>query len=456
MSSIFVKTALLDSGWAQNVRVTWEQGRITQVEADATLTGEDQDLGDQILLPAAGNLHSHSFQRAMAGLTEYRGESRDSFWSWRHLMYQFLDQLTPGDLYVIARFAFMEMLEAGYSAVAEFHYVHHQVGGAPYDNLSETSHAIMHAAQDVGIGLTHLPVFYAYGGVDQRPLQGGQKRFGHHLDQFETLLDQCDTLLQKMPDDYRLGLAPHSLRAVSKDQLDALVTMRPQDPFHMHIAEQVAEIEEIESHYGQRPMAWLLANHEVNERWCLIHSTHMTIEETQTLARSGAVAGLCPITEANLGDGIFNGVDFLEAGGTFGIGSDSDIRISLSEELRVLEHSQRYRHRGRAMLAPTNGSNGATLFNGALNGGARALGRDHGAIAKGKMADFFTLDRERMLGHGLQGDRQLEHWIFASDDRAIDHLWSFGRQMVQGGEHKNRENIRADYIACLKKLRSRL
>lgn len=192
-----------------------------------------------------------------------------------------------------------------------------------------------------------------------------------------------------MPPDYRLGLAPHSLRAVGKEQLDALVRLRPNNPIHMHIAEQVAEIEEIETQYGQRPMDWLFDQVEVNDRWCLIHSTHLTEGETQKLAKSGAVAGLCPITEANLGDGIFNGVDFLEAGGTFGIGSDSDIRISLSEELRVFEHSQRYRHKGRSMLAPQNSSNGATLFKGAAKGGARALGRDHGVIAPGKLADFF-------------------------------------------------------------------
>ncbi len=256
--------------------------------------------------------------------------------------------------------------------------------------------------------------------------------------------------------DYRLGLAPHSLRAVGKEQLDALVRLRPNNPIHMHIAEQVAEIEEIETQYGQRPMDWLFDQVEVNDRWCLIHSTHLTEGETQKLAKSGAVAGLCPITEANLGDGIFNGVDFLEAGGTFGIGSDSDIRISLSEELRVFEHSQRYRHKGRSMLAPQNSSNGATLFKGAAKGGARALGRDHGVIAPGKLADFFALDRDRMLGHELEGDKQLDHWIFASDDRAIDHVWSAGRHMVVRGQHKNHEAIRADYIACLKKLRSQL
>lgn len=456
MPSLFVKSALLATGWAENVRVVWRDAEITDVQRNVQPTEDDLHLGDQILLPAVGNLHSHSFQRAMAGLTEYRGDSRDSFWSWRHLMYQFLDQLTPGDLYVIARYAFMEMLEAGFSAVAEFHYVHHQVGGAAYDQLAETSHAIIHAAQDVGIGLTHLPVFYAFGGVDQRTLQGGQKRFGNTLDQFTQLLEQCSDLLRKMPDDYRLGLAPHSLRAVSKDQLDGLVTLRPNDPIHMHIAEQVAEIEEIEAHYGQRPMDWLFTHYDVDQRWCLIHSTHLTEGETQKLAHSGAVAGLCPITEANLGDGIFNGVDYLHAGGTFGIGSDSDIRISLSEELRTFEHSQRYRHQGRAMLAPKNGSNGATLFNGAAEGGARALGRNHGTIAPGKLADFFTLDRDRMLGHQLEGDKQLDHWVFASDDQAIDQVWSAGRHMVTRGQHKNHTAIRADYIACLKKLRSQL
>ncbi len=270
-------------------------------------------------MPAPTNLHSHAFQRALAGLTEKRGEGgQDSFWTWRQLMYKFLGVLTPEHVEAIAALSQIEMLESGYACVSEFHYLHHQHGGAHYDDAAELSGRIISAASDSGIGLTLLPVYYGQGGVDGRALEGGQLRFKNNLDSFAGLWSGAKTGLERLGEDCRMGIAPHSLRAVSKADLSQLAETYGRDPIHIHIAEQTAEIEEVEAAYGQRPIAWLFDHVPVGENWCLVHATHMSDEETAIFASSGAVAGLCPVTEANLGDGIFPAVSFLNQGGIMG------------------------------------------------------------------------------------------------------------------------------------------
>ncbi len=349
MQTLWAAQALTSNGWQKAVSIEIDAtGHISSLTPDAEPTGQQFE----ILLPAPVNLHSHSFQRAMAGMTEWRGaDKHDTFWTWRALMYRFLDQLTPDDIESIAAFVQMEMLESGYAAVCEFHYIHHQPNGSEYDNIAELAHRVAAAANQTGIGLTLLPVFYQYGGCDLRPLGAGQIRFGNNQNAYSRLFEASKTALTHLPDDCGIGVAPHSLRAVSREDLKFATEIAPDSPFHMHIAEQTGEIEEVQDHWGERPMHWLLDNHAVDERWCLIHSTHMQPYETEGLAKSGAVAGLCPITESNLGDGIFDGVRYLENGGNFGIGSDSNIRISLSEELRTREYYQRLRDRGRSILA---------------------------------------------------------------------------------------------------------
>lgn len=443
-------TALTPEGWRDEIVVSvGGDGRIETVEP-----AKDHafDMAVPVLLPALSNLHSHTFQRAMAGLTEWRGpEGRDSFWTWRELMYRFLDVLTPDEIEAIAAFAFMEMQEAGFAAVAEFHYLHRAPGGLPYDNPAELSERIVAAAGDSGIGLTLLPVLYQQGGLDGRPLAGGQQRFFNDTDSFIRLVSDAETALSRLPGDTTLGVAPHSLRAVSAESLAEAVALRPSGPLHMHIAEQELEIDEVVAATGRRPVEWLFDNHDVDARWCLIHATHMTEGETDRLARSGAVAGLCPVTEANLGDGIFNGVDYLSAGGHFGIGSDSNIRISTGEELRQFEYSQRLKHRGRAVLAEPGGSVGRRLYGNALAGGARALGRDSGAMEPGKWADLVALDTGALSGSG-RGDGLIDGFVFTADSRAVTDVWSAGRHRVQAGRHVARAAIEARYARTLSRL----
>jgi formimidoylglutamate deiminase len=369
-------------------------------------------------------------------------------------MFRFLDQLTPEDVQAIAAHGQMEMLEAGYAAVAEFHYLHHQPGGAPYADLAELAGRITAAAAATGIGLTLLPVLYQQGGCDGRALTAGQARFGTDIDGFARLWQGAGAHLNAV--DAVLGVAPHSLRAVSRDGLQVAVALAPGQPLHLHLAEQVAEVVEVQTAYGARPVEWLLANHAVDARWCLIHCTQMETAETVGLAATGAVAGLCPITEANLGDGIFDGVRWIDAQGRFGIGSDSNVRIALTEELRLLEYTQRLRDKGRALLATQDRSTGRVLFEGAVAGGAQAGGRASGAIRAGDWADMLALDMSAVDLEGRQGDGILDAWIFAGDDRMVADVWSAGRHVVTGGQHVAREGITAAYRAVMARLLGRL
>ena len=450
----FAELALIPEGWAKNVRVTLDQtGRIGNVESGVEPNPDEQNLRKRILLPAMSNLHSHSFQRAMSGLTEKRLEKRDSFWSWRELMYSFLERLTPERMEAISALVFMEMLECGYASVGEFHYVHHQSGGQHYENIAETSCRIISAAQKTGIGLTHLPVFYMQGGLNGKKLAEGQLRFGNELEQYLRILDQTQNSLRNSPKDYLLGMAPHSLRAVSPEFLKEIVEARSSDTVHIHIAEQLKEVEEIQTHFDARPVEWLLNNIAVDSRWCLIHATHMTQEETQNLAKSGAVVGLCPITEANLSDGVFDGTELLLSRGKYGIGSDSNVRISLTEELRLLEYSQRLVRKERNVMTSKTGSVGRALYDDSLTGGAQALARKSGSIVPGNWADLLTLDAEALTLSGCTEDEILDRWIFSGDDSLVREAWSAGRQMVADGQHIRHEEIELKYRSVIQQIR---
>jgi formimidoylglutamate deiminase len=371
-------------------------------------------------------------------------------------MYRYLDHLTPDDIEAITAFAQMGMLEAGYAGVAEFHYVHHQPDGSPYDEIAELSARIAAATETSGIGLTLLPVLYQYGGCDARALAGGQRRFGNDPDRFAALFADTEALISRLTADAQIGVAAHSLRAVSEEGLAFAADLAKGRPLHLHVAEQAAEIDEVLAARGKRPVEWLLDNHAVDERWCLIHCTNMLPHETEALARSGAIAGLCPITESSLGDGIFDGVRFAESGGRFGMGTDSNIRISLAEELRTLEYSQRLRDRGRARLAGDDRSTGRFLFEAALAGGAQAAGRDSGAIAPGKLADLIALDPDAPDLLGKEGDTILDSFIFAGDNRMIRDVWSAGRHVVHDGRHRDHDAIARRYRKTILSLKDRL
>ncbi len=438
---IHAKTALLGSDWVSDLRVETGHGHITKIEQGVPARAGDTRV--DVLLPAPANLHSHAFQRAMAGRTEQRVAGRESFWTWRNLMYQFLDRLTPDHVEAIAALVFLEMQEAGYASVGEFHYLHHQPGGVPYGALSELSQRIFAAAEMTGIGLTHLPVLYTYGSVSQDPLAGGQLRFGNDIDRFLKLRDECRAATC-LPD-MTVGIAPHSLRATAPHDLEAVLAEARQGPVHIHIAEQQQEVSDVQAALGARPVAWLLDNADVDDRWCLIHATHMTMAETRALARSGAVAGLCPVTEANLGDGTFSGRLFVETGGAFGIGSDSNIRVSLTDELRTLEYSQRLQDQTRAVMTRGAGSVGQALYTSAAIGGAQALDRNSGVIAPGKLADLVALDRTDPSFCGLKDDQLLDGLIFAAPDGVVTDLWSAGRHMVRDRRHVARASIVASF-----------
>lgn len=447
---IHAKQALLGTGWATEVRLTLDETRIADITTNAA--AQAGDVRVDTLLPAPGNLHSHAFQRAMAGRTQTRRAGRDSFWSWRKLMYRFMDHLTPDQIQAIAALAYMEMQEAGFAAVGEFHYVHHQRGGMPYADPAELSARIFAAAETTQIGLTHLPVLYTYGGAGQAPLSAGQQRFGNDVDSFLTLHQAALNALRPLPQDTRIGIAPHSLRATSPDGLRALLDAHPGGPTHIHVAEQPREVAEIRAWLGARPVKWLLANADVGPDWCLVHATQMSAHETRELAQSGAVAGLCPITEADLGDGAFNGPAYLAAGGVYGIGSDSNLRISLIEELRMLEFSQRLRDGARNLMIAGSGSVGQSLLLGAARGGAQALGRKSGSIAKGYLADLLAIDSSHAALCALTPDQIADGLVFAAGDGVVTDLWSGGRHAVRQSRHVARDQILTAYRRAISTL----
>lgn len=435
--------ALLPQGWADDVRLTLTDGIVAAIQTGvAPLSGDERHA---VALPGLPNLHSHAFQRGMAGLAEVQADGEDSFWTWRDLMYRFVGRLTPDHLQAIAALAYAEMLETGFTRVGEFHYLHQDAGGRPFADPAAMSAAIFAAAGEAGIALTHLPVFYAHAGFGGTPPGEAQRRFVMGIDGFLDLHRRLRDMAARLPDSV-VGVAPHSLRAVTEEELTVL-TGELTGPIHIHIAEQEKEVADCLGWSGQRPVAWLLDHAPVDRDWCLVHATHMTGQEAAAVARSGAVAGLCPITEANLGDGIFDADAF---DGAYGVGSDSNILIDAAEELRLLEYGQRLRTRRRNRMAKGSGSTGGALYRSALSGGAQALGTT-AALAPGA-TDFVTLDMTHPSLEGRHGDAILDGLIFAAGSRAIDGVWRRGWQVVSGGRHVDRDRIAARYRAVLAEL----
>lgn len=439
---LFAEHALLPGGWARNVLLCWnEQGVLTSITSDTKAEpGIPRAPGP--LLPGMPNLHSHAFQRAFAGLTEHRSPSapNDSFWSWRELMYRFAGSITPEQLRLIATALYVEMLEAGYTSVCEFHYLHHDLDGLPYADDATLSACLVEAASRAGIGLTLLPVLYQTSGFGAQPPRAGQRRFIRSTDNMLRLLERLKPLCDAQG--ARLGLAPHSLRAVPPDSLqEALAGLSAMDataPIHIHIAEQTAEVEACQAWSGQRPVQWLLEHAPVDPRWCLVHATHMTAAESQQAARTGAVAGICPSTEANLGDGIFDSTSWTAATGRWGIGSDSHACVNAAEELMQFEYSQRLVLRERSVLSSAAHPSVATAMTlAAVAGGAQASGRPIAGLEVGQRMDAVALDAGHPALAGLPSpDLMLSAHVFASHrTSAVDTVWSNGRVRVQAGRH---------------------
>ncbi len=439
-AAIFAATALTAAGWQKDVLITLDgTGVIASVTANSKVPAGAPAF--DLILPGMSNVHSHAFQRAMAGLAEHSsGQDQDNFWSWREVMYQFALTLTPEQVESSARSLYVELLKRGYTSVGEFHYMHHDTNGDPYANPAELSERIVAAAESAGIHLTHLPVLYETANVGGITAHSDQRRFIHTPDAYLRLLEALQKKYGTSPN-ITLGVAPHSLRAVNPESLKLVLETLPSlglsdCTLHIHAAEQEKEVADCVAFSGERPVEWLLNHMQIDKRWCLIHATHMTVEETKRLAASGAVAGVCPTTEANLGDGIFPAQSYVKAGGKFGIGTDSNVCVSPFEELRMLEYAQRLSLRKRTLLASgTSASTGRALIDAATAGGAQALGIRAGCIGKGYRADLVALSTQDPLLADKQGDRILDTLIFVNDRPPVTDVFVAGRHVIVNGRH---------------------
>jgi formimidoylglutamate deiminase len=477
MTTLFADHAWMPHGWASNVRIETDNGALAAVDDDAA-RGDAEHLG-RLILPGMPNLHSHAFQRAMAGLAERRTfalvpdrenqkaaihgrtspqGAEDSFWTWRETMYAFASRIGPDDLRAIAAQLYVEMVKAGYTQVCEFHYLHHRPDGKPYDDAAAMSLALIEAAEEAGIGLTLLPALYMTGGFDGRPLSERQRRFGHDVDGYLRLLER----LRKMESStLRVGVALHSLRAVPEEAMNAVLAALSGSssgsaavPVHIHIAEQIGEVQDCLALRNARPVEWLLDHAPVDEDWCLVHATHMTADETRRLASTGAVAGLCPTTEANLGDGVFPLATYLLEGGAIGIGSDSHISVSPVEELRWLEYGQRLTTRRRNIaVAESSNSVGETLWGDALFGGAQASGAligtlegaDPQAPQLAARADLLVLDDDAPLLAARDAANVIDTFVFAGNVNLVRDVMVDGAWVVRDFRHRDEERIAARY-----------
>jgi formimidoylglutamate deiminase len=455
MIRIFAPEALLPEGWDRDVVVEiGDDGSICGVRARQKPNGAEPAGGP--IIPGMANAHSQAFQRAMAGLAERMGSADDSFWTWREVMYAFIRQLTPEQVRTIAAQVYCEMLKNGYTAVAEFDYLHNAPDGKPYANPAEMAQQFLLAAQQTGIAITLLPVLYAFSNFGESPLSPAQKRFATTPDSVLGMFSALRQQLGRNPD-ARLGVAPHSLRAVNPAMLKDLVAgakaLDPDVPVHIHLAEQIKEVNDCLSWSDRRPVEWLLANAPVDLRWCLVHCTHVSQSEAEKLAASGAVVALCPTTEGNLGDGIFPFPRFREKNGHWGIGGDSHVSRTPVEELRWLEYVQRLVMRRRNIAAsPDQPSVGTTLWREAAAGGAQALGRPMGRIAFGARADFVVLDPDHINLVGRSGDRLLDAFVFAGGGQMVKHVMVGGRWVVRDGRHPDEASIAARYREVQKRL----
>ncbi|HEY0286619.1 MAG TPA: formimidoylglutamate deiminase [Pseudomonas sp.] len=452
MSVFFAERALLPTGWANNVRFeVGADGFLIKVQADAEREGAELINGP--VVPGMPNLHSHAFQRAMAGLAEVAGNPNDSFWTWRDLMYRLAGQISPEQLGVIARQLYIEMLKGGFTSVAEFHYVHHDTDGKPYANAAELALRVSAAASSVGIGLTLLPVLYSHSGFGGQAPNEGQRRFINSTQGYLDLQASLRPIIHTQPTQ-ALGLCFHSLRAVTAQQIsDVLAASDQQCPVHIHIAEQQKEVDDCLSWSGRRPLQWLYENVDVDQRWCLVHATHAQADEVALMANSKAVAGLCLTTEANLGDGIFPAVDYIVQGGRWGIGSDSHVSLSVVEELRWLEYGQRLRDQRRNRLYRSDQPMvGRTLYDAALLGGAQAMGQPIGALEVGKRADLLVLDGNDPYLATASGDAILNRWLFAGGDRQIRDVMVNGLWVISDGRHADEEDSSRAFAQVLREM----
>jgi formimidoylglutamate deiminase len=457
MTTLFASDALLANGWARDVLLEWdERGILTRAEPGQARGAAPQAAGP--VLPGMANVHSHAFQRAMAGLAEFRGHPTDDFWTWREEMYRLVTRLEPEDVEAIARHLYVEMLLHGYTSVGEFHYIHRDRDGKAYADPAEMANRILAAASDAGIALTLMPVLYAYGALGNKPLSPAQRRFGGDPTSILDLVAQLRDFHLPHPT-LRFGVAPHSVRAVDALMLTELVEAATRTdvtmPIHMHVSEQVGEVADCVDTHGVTPLEWITGLVEVDSRWCFIHATHLTQLETRSLAGTGAAIGLCPMTEANLGDGIFELERWLEVQAPWGIGGDSHVSVSPFEELRALEYSQRLRHRVRNVSASEQMPDVApNLWGQAARGGAASLAQPAGALEAGRRADFIVLDGGDVDFEALPAAAMLGVAMFGGNSNRVRDVFIGGAPVVTQGRHPAAEEAAAGYRAALRRLRA--
>jgi len=448
MTVLFARKALLPGGWTDNVRLTIDAGRITAIQPGQAPLSTDEQLG--CVIPGLCNAHSHAFQRALAGHTEQRSPAgRDNFWSWRERMYELAGRVSAAALTAIARQTYCEMLRAGYTSVAEFHYLHRD----PTDpeSIDSMFEAIATAARESGIRMTYVPVHYERAGFEDPEPTSQQASFAMPVDQF---LQHVGRVAPKCSGAISIGVGAHSLRAVSQESLARIAAYASDAamPMHIHIAEQQREVEQCFSSYGRRPVRWLLQNFDVNDHWSLVHATHMDVEETASLAQSGAVVVLCPSTEANLGDGLFPLHDYLENGGQIAIGSDSHISINPFEELRWLEYGQRLASQSRNVVSLRDSHVGSELFTRALEGGALASGQPMVGITEDAPADVVALcDDDPMLA-GHSDDSRLDALVFSGYPLPVERVMVDGKWCVVDAIHIDRDRAREEFVETLKSI----
>jgi formimidoylglutamate deiminase len=440
---LLFERALLPDGIARRVAV--------RIADDGTLRTIATDVQSSAALVVRGlavsgmpNLHSHAFQRGMAGAAEVSAAADNSFWGWRETMYRFVERLRPEDVAAIAAMAYVEMLEAGYTAVAEFHYLHHQPDGSPYPDRTAMAVAVRAAAQQAGIRQLLLPCLYQVSGFGPRPLLERQRRFALATDQFLRLFAQLRAQSTPL---HTIGVALHSLRAVPMASLRDTVASLPANlPVHIHICEQQREVDECLKFVGRRPIEYLLDSVALSPRWCLVHATHAQPSELNAVVQAGAVIGLCPTTEANLGDGRFALDDFVDLSGRFGIGSDSQVSIDPCEELRTAEYALRLHKQRRGLVSVgSQGHCGTALYTLASAGGAQALGIQAGELSVGKLADIVVLDTGRPQFAGLPDEALMDAHVFAPRPGAVRDVMVAGQWVVRDGRHVQREPVSRAY-----------
>lgn len=447
------KGILTSNGWLDNAVITTDEkgniSNITKAESEEGCSG--------YAIPGFQNAHSHAFQYAMAGLAELHLGSGipDDFWSWRTAMYNLALTLSPDDLQAIATMLYSEMLRHGYTHVAEFHYLHHDQNGKPYDNLAEMGARLVAAAQSVGIRITLVPMFYQQGNFGQAPLEKQKRFISQNIESYQKLWESSKQAIRDYDGAY-IGCGIHSLRAVKPEDVKTFMNQRDEKiPFHIHVSEQLKEVEDCLAFHNKRPVQWLLDETNLNSNCHLVHATHLDANEIKGIAQSGAYVVLCPSTEGNLGDGFFSFEAFKKAGGNWSIGTDSHIGLNPMEELRILDYGQRLlSHKRTTFYQNGLGDSGYNAIEMAWKSGKKAMGLNQENFFEiGKPFDAAVFESETPLLSCTSAENRSNTLVYASD--AAQNLGTIVQGKWVYSKSTNNKKIISEFSSTLKKLGTR-